>query len=111
MRSLLAHLDKAQSAQNGHDFLSLEGWNCRHLRNSHSSRPNKLRRERWLTIFEKHLNNLPKIVTQLLDGLPLRVRTWPSWDVTDEHPSRRILLDYGREVTHILNGSTSTHAG
>lgn len=101
VRTALTDFGKVEVLQNRNDFARFERRDTPHtLRNLEGVRPNKLRLELRLAVFEQHGDYLPEVGLELLHGGALRVSARPAWHKSHKEACLLITLDDGSESAH-----------
>jgi hypothetical protein len=81
----LSHDLETERCQQTMNFLRLKDRCLRHrLSDDDLLCSDEVRMKNRLTIFEQHCNDFAKILTQLVQGFPLGVRTWKTRNVPNE---------------------------
>jgi len=101
VRTALPNLNESESGQDCSNLPRLENGDIAHqLGNLHRLRSDKLSLKFRGAILEEHADDLFKVLTKLVQGGTLRMRTGPAGDVSDKQPGRLVSLDDSREALH-----------
>lgn len=97
----MAHFNQSERSQNSNNLTRFENRNVSHpLRDSDVLNTDKLGLKFRLAIFEKHGNDLLKVVIKFVECFTLRMRARKSGDKPDKKSGLRAAFDDSRISSH-----------